>query len=164
MKNKQLYLIITLLIIGITICGWLIYKFIQDKSPSSVNPNSFNPTPFPTVEVLPKPELAKIFQDQIIAKGVELGGQPIEGFDAFLLLNAFPGLTKQDFNNVETFEGIYQLRGTELTYTRTQGGPVTSAEQTISDAGYATLLQNISNRLNIRPKNNQDISNIVQQL
>jgi hypothetical protein len=76
-------------------------------------------------------------------------GQPIEGFDAFLLLNAYPGLVEADFDGVATREGIYAYANGELTYERRQDFPVTSAEQMISAEGYGSLLANVAERLNV---------------
>jgi len=45
--------------------------------------------------------LASYFNDQIISKGIDKIGQPIEGFDAYLLKRAFPALKDEDFNDVE---------------------------------------------------------------
>ena len=52
----------------------------------------------PTIESDKIGPLASYFSDQIISKGVEKIGQPIEGFDAYLLKQAFPGLRDEDFH------------------------------------------------------------------
>lgn len=46
--------------------------------------------------------LVSIFEDRLITIGVERVGQPIEGFDAFMLTQAFPKLEAEDFDGVET--------------------------------------------------------------
>ena len=54
----------------------------------------------PTIESDDVGPLGSYFSDQINSKGVEKVGQPIEGFDAYLLKQAFPGLMDEDFNDV----------------------------------------------------------------
>lgn len=89
------------------------------------------------------------FQELLQKVGVERVGQPVEGFDAFILKKAFPGLVDSDFDEVETLEGKYELVDGNLQYTRGAYLSVTSAGQTVSGEGYDTLLKNISNRLGI---------------
>ncbi|PIR69369.1 MAG: hypothetical protein COU47_03295 [Candidatus Niyogibacteria bacterium CG10_big_fil_rev_8_21_14_0_10_46_36] len=88
------------------------------------------------------------FEKQMIARGVDaIGGQPIEGFDAHLLMIAFPGLVVNDFDGVETFEGRYSVVDGALEFMREQESPISSAELTISSEGYKQLLLHVSRRL-----------------
>jgi len=107
---------------------------------------------------------SEYFRDELIRLGVERGGMPIEGFTAPMYLNVFPGLTKADFDGVRSFEGIYNFNATELMYKRTAGNRMSSAEQTISDAGYRKLLKNISKRLNIVVTSASDVTTILEKL
>lgn len=74
-------------------------------------------------------------------------GQPIEGFSAEIYLQAFHGLTEQDFNEVETIEGEYIYSNGKLTFTRKQTKYISSAEHAIMGKGHATLLNNLRARL-----------------
>lgn len=74
-------------------------------------------------------------------------GQPIEGFSAEIYLQAFHGLTEQDFNGVETIEGEYIYSNGKLTFTRKQTKYISSAEHAIMGKGHATLLNNLRARL-----------------
>lgn len=104
---------------------------------------------------------AEYFEERLIALGVEDIGQPIEGFDASLLIIAFPGLVTSDFNGVETFEGRYQLENGAIVFVRDEESPVSSAERTVSGEGYATLLENVSSRLAITLESNASIDQII---
>lgn len=106
----------------------------------------------------PKPSGPERTSDTTSAEGVEFmerlsaitrskGGQPIHGFDAKIYLNLFPGLTKADFNDVETEGGRLVYANDTLTFVRSENQLITSAEETISQAGYAALLSNLRNRL-----------------
>ncbi|MAF79909.1 hypothetical protein CL629_02390 [bacterium] len=105
-----------------------------------------------------------LFRDELSRAGVERVGQPIEGFNAYIYLEAFPGFEEVDFDGVETFEGIYRLEDKELKYERTVGNPVTSAEETISEEGYKTLLVNFSDRLGVKVRSESDIAVLLERL
>jgi hypothetical protein len=92
-------------------------------------------------------DLVEYFEQRITTLGVEDIGQPIEGFDANLLILAFPGLMSQDFEGVKTLEGHYSVSGGEITFVRDQVQPISSAERTLAPDGYARLLENVSARL-----------------
>jgi len=112
----------------------------------------------------PSLELGKYFQEQMFARGTEGGFIPIEGFNAGLLMSAFPGLVAGDFEGVETFEGMYMVENGEAVFTRTKGQPISSAANTISKAGYKTLLQNISLRLSHPIATKGDIDVLINRL
>ena len=105
-----------------------------------------------------------VFREEISRAGVERVGQPIEGFNAFIYLESFPGFKESDFDGVETFEGIYKLEGDELKYERTSGNPVTSAEETLAEQGYKTLLKNLSKRLEVTVSTEADIATLLEKL
>src|SRR3990170_3597570 len=54
-------------------------------------------------------EVVHAFRDQMIARGIDRVGHPIEGFDSALYIMAFPGLAESDFDGVEAFEGAYRI-------------------------------------------------------
>lgn len=109
--------------------------------------------------------LANYFKEELVALAVEDVGQPIEGFDADLLIMAYAGLEKSDFNGVEALEGVYEIKEDgSLAFARTQDLPASSAERTIADEGYATLLKNISQRLNISPEDESGIDALIENL
>jgi hypothetical protein len=105
-----------------------------------------------------------LFKEELQRAGVERVGHPIEGFNAFIYLEAFPGFEEADFDNVKTLEGIYRIEGGKFKYVRTAGNPVTSAEETISEEGYKTLLQNFSKRVGVEVEAEVDIATLLDQL
>lgn len=104
------------------------------------------------------------FQQKMLVFGAQDIGQPIEGFDANLLIKAFPGLVAQDFDRVETFEGRYEIRGGEAVFVRGQDQPISSAESTVSEKGFATLLKNLSFRLKMPVGSESEIDSIVDTI
>lgn len=107
-------------------------------------------------------DTVKYFEGRIINLAIKDVGQPIEGFDANLLIAAYPGLTKSDFDEVEALEGKYQFRDEELIFIRTEDAPVSSAERMVIDAGYKNLLKNVSSRLNISIDSTSDVDMLIE--
>lgn len=108
--------------------------------------------------------LARVFEDALVARGIAQEGQPIEGFDATLLMNAFPGLEPEDFDGVEAFEGTYIYTGGELIFERTSNQPQTSAARTLAHRGYETLFENTSARLELTISDQQKVADLVDTL
>lgn len=129
---KQLLTILIVLVVAVLVAGLL--PLFKDFPKVSVDDN-----------------VAQYFQGKMQEQALGIVGQPIEGFDASLLQDAFPGLYDEDFDSVETREGRYYFSSGELSYKRTQDSPVTSAERTITTEGYATLLSNLLDRFDISP-------------
>jgi len=110
---------------------------------------------------------AEYFQEQMFARGVADIGQPIEGFDANLLKVAFPGLLSSDFIAVAAFEGHYEL-GTSTTadpvFVRDTATAISSAERTVSAAGYETLLANLSLRLGLPVSTEGEVDTLIDSI
>lgn len=104
------------------------------------------------------------FAERMATLGVERIGQPIEGFDAFLYLSAFPALQDQDFHEVEALLGTYEFVGGALTFQERRDGPIHSAAQTVSENGMATLLKNVSNRLEFRITDSKSVDMILENI
>tara|TARA_Y100000310_G_scaffold26446_1_gene25215 strand:+ start:4956 stop:5612 length:657 start_codon:yes stop_codon:yes gene_type:complete len=121
----------------------------------------FKKTPSP--EEIPI-ELVNTFSQQMQNKIINEIGQPIEGFEPPMFIQAFPNLKYEDFNNVQALEGIYIFENSKLTFKRTKKTPITSAEQTITDEGMETLLENIADRLNIKIIDATSITQIIINL
>jgi len=123
------------------------------------------PKHLPPTEDLSSPDAySEIFREELQRAGVERVGHPIEGFNAFIFLEAFPGFEESDFDGVKTLEGIFMIEGGEFKYVRTAGDLVTSAEETISEAGYKTLLQNFSKRVGVEVVTGVDIATLLEKL
>lgn len=112
----------------------------------------------------PSVELGKYFQEQMFTRGTVDGFIPIEGFDAGLLMGKFSGLVANDFKGVETFEGVYIVKNGEAVFTRTKRQPISSAETTVSEEGYRTLLANLSARLSLSVTAESDVDALIGRL
>ena len=122
-------------------------------------PETATPTQLPPTEGVNSPvDFSEFFREELQRAGVERVGMPVEGFNAFIYLEAFPGFEESDFDGVETLEGIYTIEDEKFQYVRTAGDLVTSAEETISEAGYKTLLENFSKRVGVEVETAEDIA------
>lgn len=109
-------------------------------------------------------EALSYFQERMTTLAIEDIGMPIEGFDAALLTMAYPGLVAADFQDVETLEGVYVVTNGEAVYKRGQGSGITSAERTVSEKGYGTLLDNLTTRLGVSGDTKEDIDNLIEKV
>ncbi|MCR4279648.1 MAG: hypothetical protein NUV78_02860 [Candidatus Zambryskibacteria bacterium] len=109
-------------------------------------------------------EMAGYFQERMFTVGVADIGMPIEGFDAGLLIMAYPGLVPADFQGVETVEGKYEVTGDEIVFLRDASKPITSAEEMVSAEGYRTLLAKVSTRLKLPATTEAEVDLIVETL
>jgi hypothetical protein len=109
--------------------------------------------------------LGEYFRSEITARGIARMGQPIEGFDANLLLSAFPGMLQVDFNGVETSEGHYVYDEVNaLSFVRDTEEFITSAERAISVDGFDTLLSNIARRLNSELTDTSSVDSVLAHI
>jgi len=115
----------------------------------------------PTIDSEDVGPLGSYFSDQIISIGVEKIGQPIEGFDAYLLKKAFPGLIDEDFHNVEALLGRYKFVNDELIFDEKRDGPIHSAQKTVSKKGMGTLMENAAGRLKVEITLKQGIDKLI---
>lgn len=139
---------IPLIIVGVLVLIGIYFLYTTPDSDDSV----------------PRGDFTEIFQDELIRGGIERVGQPHEGFDAFTLREAFPKLTGEDFDTVKSLEGMYTYSNGKLMYTRTAELPAISGEQTLSTEGFATLLENVSERLDIEVESEADVTLILEEV
>lgn len=108
--------------------------------------------------------VAEYFKGRVTTVAVEKMGQPIEGFDAGLLMDAYPGLETEDFDGVQTLEGHYEVENGEMSFVRDVEQPISSAERAVSSAGYRTLLRNVSLRLDMDPETERDVDELIKAI
>lgn len=94
-------------------------------------------------------DLSTAFRKELQSRVQEKLGTPIEGYEPFMFLLTFPGLTETDFEGVEASIGHYTIEDGELIYVQDPTRLIHSAAQTITDKGMQTLLHNVSVRLKV---------------
>jgi hypothetical protein len=88
-------------------------------------------------------------------------GQPIEGFQPFMFMQAFPGLTANDFDNVDAEIGLYRYENGEVVYDLNGEPELHSAARAISAEGMRTLLVNVANRLNYDLSGSDTVQDVI---
>lgn len=95
-------------------------------------------------------ETEQYFIDQVTTQTLErIDGQPIEGVEKSMYLQAFPGLQERDFAGVETLGDT------------NQADVQTSADATITDAGLTQLLENTADRLDLVIETPEDVDALL---
>jgi len=110
--------------------------------------------------------LQNYFSEQIMDRGIQnLGAHPIEGFNPELYKMAFPNLIDSDFDGVDAYGGIWRIENGNLIWIVSNlGGPITSADGTLTNIGLRTFLDNLSKRLNIEVKAKSDVNLIINEI
>jgi hypothetical protein len=105
---------------------------------------------------------SETLQNSVIKKK----GQPIEGFEPFMFMEAYPGLNASDFNCVAENDGaVYIFKDGQLTFTPKSTTRVSSAEGSVTPNGMNQLLQNIAARLGRPlPHTNAEVDDIINVL
>lgn len=112
-------------------------------------------------------ETERYFADQLRSRGTEkIGGMPIEGFTPGLYMQAFPGMTKADFDGVLAIGGVWRhdAAADELTFEPYEGGMATSADGTVSDDGMPILLRNLADRLGAAEAGGRMVDSLISSL
>lgn len=91
-------------------------------------------------------------------------GQPVEGYEPSMFLEAFPGLTETDFDGVEASVGFYKIEQGRLTFVLDESQLVHSAAEAVTRRGMETLLNNVATRTNINLNTNGTITDIMSVL
>ncbi len=92
-------------------------------------------------------EVVDEFITRMRAETVERVGQPIEGFEPSMFMQAFPGLIASDFADVDALIGLYRYQDGQVMYDLNGEPELHSAARAISDEGMAQLLANVSARI-----------------
>lgn len=110
--------------------------------------------------------LVTYFTVKLQERVVTIMFQPIEGFEPFMFMDVYPGLISEDFEGVKSLQGIYEIKdgNPEFRLTVRSGEPIHSAGQAISNEGMATLLGNVSKRLDISVDDEGSINSILNIL
>lgn len=107
---------------------------------------------------------ASQFTEGMRAKVIATMGQPIEGFQPFMFMQAFPGLTANDFNNVDALIGRYVYQDGEVVYDLNGEQELHSAARAVSDEGMVQLLVNVANRLNFDLSGGDTVDDVIRAL
>ncbi|HYF12817.1 MAG TPA: hypothetical protein VD928_00765 [Candidatus Paceibacterota bacterium] len=104
------------------------------------------------------------FTEMMRAKVITEIGQPIEGFEPFMFMRVFPGLTAQDFDKVDALIGLYRYENGQVVYDLNGEPELHSAARAISDEGMEQLLMNITTRLNYNLESAATIKELIDAI
>ncbi|MCR4323082.1 MAG: hypothetical protein NUV61_03260 [Candidatus Azambacteria bacterium] len=108
------------------------------------------------------PYFTKSIQDGVIDK---MGGPPIEGFEPFMFMEAYPELHASDFNCVKTYAGFYIARDDRIIFISERMHARSTIDHTITPYGMNRMLQNISDRFGLPwPHANAEVRAIINAI
>jgi hypothetical protein len=91
-------------------------------------------------------------------------GTPTEGYEPSMFLQVFPGLVETDFAGAQASIGSYTIVDGRLVHKLDETPLVHSAAGALSRPGYATVMQNIANRIGINLQADGTITDIMRSL
>lgn len=179
MKNSVLIVVVVLILAG---AGYGVWWYLNDRGPQSsleilppdprletfeqkVDPSA-NPGPN-QFRVRDEGEVSVegYFADEMQNYYALNVGQPIEGLEPAMLMQAFPGLAAQDFVGVAAEQGRYEYdeETDELSFVQTipEGEPEHSAARALTERGFTQLLNNVSGRMQHPKDTTSDIDRLI---
>ena len=147
-----------------TVIAGLVLTVVQTKEMvSRMLPFSPNPVVFNVGNEIPL-EVQIAFKSVLKNEVQRTQGMPIEGYEPFMFLKAFPGLTATDFEGVEASIGHYTIQEGKLMHVTDNSKLIHSAAKAITDRGLNTLLSNVSVRLKVDLTKEGTLTNIMEAL
>jgi hypothetical protein len=128
-----------------------------------INPFSTDPVTFPVEREIPV-ETRYVFRTTLRNEIDKEIGKPIEGYEPFMFLQVFPGLTETDFEGVEASIGHYTVEDGRLIHKLDDTRLVHSAAKAVTDRGMDTLLGNVSKRLKVDLSSGGTLTEIMNAL
>lgn len=107
------------------------------------------------------PDIVDIFRFTLEEEVRKKIGQPIEGYEPQMFLQAFPGLAETDFDGVQASIGYYSINNGKLVHNMDNATLVHSAAGAVTRAGIETLLYNIANRAGIDLQKDGTITDVM---
>ncbi len=108
------------------------------------------------------PDIVDVFRFTLEDEVLKKIGQPIEGYEPQMFLEAFSGLTETDFAGVSAVIGTYEVLEGRLEHRLGDTKqPIHSAATAIDKEGYETLLNNVANRAAINLKGSGTITDVM---
>lgn len=158
----QLGMILLIWIIAIILGSVTTLHQVQEII-ARVQPFSPNPMEFGITQEIPI-EVQSAFASALKTEVDSTLGKPIEGYEPFMFLEVFPGLTETDFEGVQASIGKYTMQDGRLVHSPDNTKLIHSAAKVLTDEGLYTLLANVSVRLGIDLTKGGTLTEVMQAL
>jgi len=153
--NKQTSLILTIILVAVLIAIIFIVKQPKEYQ-NIVDFESCAASGNPVMESYPRQctangktyveviseesDLESYFTETLRERAIEnINGMPIEGFNPELYKQAFSNLQDSDFNGATAIGGYWKYSDNNLIFVQIPGGPISSADGTLNEAGMKIL-------------------------
>ena len=143
----QLFLLCSIWAIAVLFGTFTTVTRVQEMM-QRLSPFSTDPVVFDVADTIPLP-VSYAFKTTLKNEVNNTLGVPIEGYEPFMFMETFPGLTETDFEGVEASIGHYTIEEGKLIHKPDDTKLIHSAAKAITDRGLNTLLANVSVRLKV---------------
>ncbi len=161
-SKTQLLLLVILWVCALFFGSVTVLHQVEDIL-SRISPFSANPVSLNIEKDIPLAVLSA-FRATLKNEVVSNQGMPIEGFEPFMFMNAFPGLSPTDFEGVEASIGHYTIEEGTLVYKTDDTKLIHSAAKAVTDRGLDTLLGNVAVRLKVDLTKEGTLTEIMEAL
>lgn len=128
-----------------------------------IQPFSSNPVTFNVADEIPY-TVRYVFRTTLRNEVNAKLGVPKEGYEPYMFIQAFPGLSETDFEGVEASIGFYTLENGQLVHKTDNTKLIHTAAKAITDRGMDRLLANVSLRLGVDLNKNGTLTEIMTAL
>jgi len=130
---------------------------------SRISPFSDNPVSLTLEKDIPFAVLYA-FRTTLKNEVVSKQGMPVEGYEPYMFMNVFPGLSPTDFEGAEASIGHYTIEEGKLLYKTDDTKLIHSAAKAITDKGLDTLLAHVAIRLKVDLAREGTLTEIMEAL
>lgn len=163
MITRMQFFILSALWILALLCGSVTVVHRVQEVMSRLSPFSQNPVVFGVVDAIPL-SVSYAFKTTLKNEINSTVGVPVEGYEPYMFMEAFPGLTETDFEGVEASIGQYTIEGGKLIHKIDETKLIHSAAKAVTDRGLDTLLANVSVRLKVDLAQDGTLTEIMEAL
>jgi hypothetical protein len=143
--------------------GFLLTFQQTQKVFERVAPFSEDPLQFDVTTDIPD-SVQYVFRTTLKNEAQRQFGVPEHGFEPYMFLQVFPGLTESDFNATESSVGKYVMRDGRLQHEIDSTRLIHPAAKALTDRGFDTLLSNVSVRLGIDLRTDGTLTKVIDAL
>lgn len=161
-NNLQAFLLVAVWILALLVGSVAVVREVAVML-SRIVPFSPDPITFRVDKGIPY-DVQQTFQMTLRNAVKAKFGVPPDGYEPYMFMEMFPGLTESDFEGVQASIGSYTMQDGRLVYETDKTKLIHPAAKAVTDAGMNTLLANVSVRLGVDLSTNGTLTQIMNAL
>ena len=161
-NNLQVFLFVSVWILAL-LAGSVAMVQEVTIALNRIMPFSTDPFAFQVNRGIPY-DVQQVFQTTLQNAVQTKYGMPTDGYEPYMFMAVFPGLTESDFEGVQASIGVYTMQDGRLVHKTDNTRLIHPAAKAVTDVGMNTLLANISVRLGVDLSTTGTLTQIMNAL